>query len=276
MPTTAFDGHPILVRNRPLVIAHRGGAALAPENTLAAFDRAVALGVDACELDVHLSRDGQVVLCHDRTLDRTTDGTGPVSSLTAGELARLDAGHRFGERDGYPFRGKGIHVPRLREVLERYPSLPLIVELKGRDPDLARAAVADVRRAAALGRVCFGGFADVTLHAARACGADVLTSGATDDIRWARYRAWFGLSPLRPQFRALQLPERYGPRRVVTRRFVRAVQRGGLVIQIWTVNDPADMRRLLAWGVNGLISDRPDLAQDTVRETAWSPAAVPP
>lgn len=275
MSTSAFDDHPILERRRPLVIAHRGGAGLAPENTLAAFERAAALGVDACELDVHLSRDGEVVLCHDRTLDRTTDAAGAVADLTAAELARVDAGHRFGERLGFPFRGQGLGIPRLRDVLARHPAMPLIVELKGADPDLARAAVADVRRADALGRVCFGGFADLTLRAARSCGSDVVTSGATAEIRWAMYRSRFGLSPRRPAFHAVQLPERYGARRVVTPRFVRAVQRGGLVIQVWTINDPADMRRLLGWGVNGLITDRPDLAREVAREASWSPAAVP-
>jgi glycerophosphoryl diester phosphodiesterase len=134
--------------------------------------------------------------------------------------------------------------------------------------------VAEVRRAGALGRVCFGGFADETLRAARACGEDVVTSGATDDIRSAMYRSWLGLKPWRPPYRALQIPERYGARTVVNPRFVRTVQRAGLVIQIWTVNETADMRRLLEWGVNGLISDRPDVARQAVRQVEWVPAAT--
>src|SRR5580765_2662312 len=101
---------------RVLAIAHRGGSKLRPENTLAAFNHAVTLGVDAFECDVHLSSDGEVVLIHDDTLDRTTDGSGRVSDRTASELSRIDAGFRFGEADGFPWRGRGLGVPRLADL----------------------------------------------------------------------------------------------------------------------------------------------------------------
>src|SRR5262252_4414077 len=113
--------HPFFTSAKPAVFAHRGGAALAPENTLAAFDRGLALGADGLELDVHLSRDGEVVVVHDGTLDRTTDLTGPVSARSADELARADAGYRFRRGDAFPFRGQGIGVPTLATVLRRYP-----------------------------------------------------------------------------------------------------------------------------------------------------------
>src|SRR4030095_2633215 len=114
--------HPFFTSSGPDVFAHRGGAALAPENTLAAFERGLTLGADGIELDVHLSRDGAVVVHHDATVDRTTDGRGAVSGLTADELARLDAGYHFrgDSGDGHPFRGRGIGVPRLAEVLSRF------------------------------------------------------------------------------------------------------------------------------------------------------------
>src|SRR5688500_14533027 len=103
-----------------LVYAHRGGAALAPENTIAAFDNGLALGADGLELDVRMARDGVPVVHHDAVLERTTDGRGPVSALTAEELARLDAGHKFADASGaFPFRGQGIGVPRLEEVVRR-------------------------------------------------------------------------------------------------------------------------------------------------------------
>ena len=127
-----FDG-------RPLAIAHRGGAALRPENTMAAFDHAVELGVDAIELDVRLSRDAEVVVIHDATLDRTTDARGPVAALTAAELARVDAGHRFQVDGRFPHRGVGI--ARLVDVLDRFRDLPFIVELKGESPELASRTV---------------------------------------------------------------------------------------------------------------------------------------
>jgi glycerophosphoryl diester phosphodiesterase len=265
--------HPVLDPARRLVFAHRGGAALRPENTLAAFDHGLALGADGLECDVRLSRDGQVVVIHDATVDRTTEATGPVAAFTADELARLDAGYRFGGGAGYPFRGLGLGVPAFGDVLRRYPGVPLIVELKGNSPELARAAVAEARAAGALARICFGSFEDATIRAARAAGADVVTSASRSEIRWMMYGAWLGLPPRRPRFQALQVPEQFGLRRVATRRFVRAARRAGLPVQIWTVDDPAAMERLLAWGVHALITDRPDLAVVVVKR--WMQDASP-
>src|SRR5512138_1136096 len=113
--------HPFFLSARPAVFAHRGGSALAPENTMAAFERGLALGADGIELDVHLSRDGVVVVHHDASVDRTTNCAGSVADLTADELARLDAGYRFQNVSGeYPFRGRGVGVPRLSDVLSRF------------------------------------------------------------------------------------------------------------------------------------------------------------
>src|SRR4051812_35188853 len=154
-----------IVPLRPLVYAHRGGAALRPENTIASFDYGLSLGADGLEFDVRLSRDGVVVIHHDATLERTTNAAGPVSSLTADELARVDAAHWFTPADGrrsadatgpFPYRGQGHGVPRLRQVLARYPGVPLIIELKANDPELARLAIEDVRAANATDRVAFG------------------------------------------------------------------------------------------------------------------------
>jgi glycerophosphoryl diester phosphodiesterase len=256
--------HPVLDDRARRVFAHRGGAALRPENTLAAFDHGMALGADGLELDVRLSRDREVVVFHDERLDRTTNGRGPVAACDYRELAQLDAGWHFGAADRFPCRGQGISIPRLQDVLARYPDAPLIIELKGRADGLAEAAVATVRRAGALSRVCFGSFEDVTIRAARACGADVVTSGAREEIRRAIWASWVGLPPRRPAFRAFQVPERHGLRRVASRRFIHAARRGGVAVQVWTVNHVADMERLLGWGVQGLITDRPDLAVPVV------------
>lgn len=257
--------HAVLDTRRRLVFAHRGGAALRPENTLEAFDHGLSLGADGLEFDVHLSRDEQAVVIHDATLDRTTEAEGPVARHTAGELAGIDAGYRFERGGRHPFRGRGIGIPRLRDVLARYPDVPLIIELKGSNPDLARVAVREVRSAGALRRVCFGSFEDVTIEAARHCGADVVTSGASGEIRRTLRTAFLGLAPRRPGFRALQVPERHGMRRIATKRFIRAVSRGGIPVHVWTVNDEADMVRLLTWGAQGIITDRPDIGVPTVR-----------
>ena len=257
--------HPWVTRarragDRPTVFAHRGGAGLAPENTRGAFRQAAALGVDGCELDVRLSKDGEVVVIHDATLDRTTDADGPVSALTAAELGRIDAGHRFDKDAGFPWRGRGEGVPRLADILADHPALPFIIEVKGDDPAVADAAVAVVRRAGALDRVCFGGFADVTLAAVRRAAPGVCTSAATEEIRLALYKSyvWWPLGPV--AYQAFQVPETSKGTRVVSRRFIRQAHRGGCVLHVWTVNTPDAIARLKAWGVDGVITDRPDMA----------------
>src|SRR5687767_9049384 len=140
---------------RPQVFAHRGGCALGPENTVAAFDLGVASGADGLELDVHLSADGVVVVCHDETLDRTTNISGPIARLTAAELARVDAGCRFSTANGeWPFRDQGVGIPTLADVLRRYRDLPIIVEMKVNSEAMGRGVADAIRAAGAVDRVC--------------------------------------------------------------------------------------------------------------------------
>jgi glycerophosphoryl diester phosphodiesterase len=251
--------------DRPLVFGHRGGSRLAPENTLAAFDRGVAEGVDGLELDVRLSRDGEVMVCHDARLDRTCDATGPIADMTAGELAHVDAGYRFTPGDEtHPFQARGIAVPTLREVLARYPQHPLIVEMKDNTAAMARATVEVIREAGALDRVCLGSFSIGVLRHARRLAPGTATSGARDEV----FRAVLGsrvgrLSPFR-RYKALQVPERRETIRIVTPRFVRAAHRAGVPVQVWIVDRAEDIRRLLDLCVDAVISDRPDVAVTTV------------
>ena len=141
------------IASRPLVLAHRGGAALRPENTIAAFDHGAALGADGFECDVHLSLDGEPVVIHDATLDRTTDATGPVAARTAASCRTWTRCHRFGEAHGAPFRGLGFGMPRLREVLTPLTSACFVLELKGADPAVGVAAVRSRARSARCPRV---------------------------------------------------------------------------------------------------------------------------
>lgn len=257
--------HPVLSLDLPLVFAHRGGSKLRPENTLLAFDHGLALGADGLEFDVRLSSDGVPMVHHDDTLDRTTSGSGLLSAHTAEALEQLDAGYHFRGLEGESFRGQGCRIPRLAEVLARYPDVPLIIELKGTDPAVGRRAVEVVRAAGAVDRVCLAGFDDGVLRATRAEGDDLTTSAAREEIRWFLYRSWVGLAPRARVYRAFQVPETSGRTRVVSPRFVHAAARAGLPVHVWTVDAPADMERLLGWGVRGVISDRPDLAVPVVR-----------
>jgi len=251
--------HPFFASPRPLVFAHRGGSGLAPENTIEAFDNGLALGADGLELDVHLSRDGTVVVHHDLTLDRTTNGRGRISAHTADELARLDAGYQF-QRDGFhPYRGRGIGVPTLAALLARHRGARVIVELKVDLPELAAAAIEAVRHADAVDRVCFGSSWRGVLRAVRALEPAIATSAAREEVRWALYRSWCRWPVRRPPYAGFQVPEWSGGTRVVSRRFVEMAHRANLGVHVWTVDKEGDARRLLEWGVDGLITDRPDV-----------------
>jgi glycerophosphoryl diester phosphodiesterase len=261
--------HSFFSSSRPLVFAHRGGGALAPENTLAAFDNGLALGADGLELDVRLSRDGVPVVHHDELLDRTTSLRGPVAERDAADLAHADAGYAFAGRQGlYPFRGRGIGIPTLATVLARYQDARIIIELKVNHSDLAHATIAAVRDAGALDRVCIGSFGLRVLRAARALEPAIATSAAREEVRWALYRSWCRWPVSRVSYQGYQVPEWAGLTHVVSPRFVRMAHRSGLGVQVWTVNNVDEASRLLSWGVDALITDRPDLIVPLVRAGA--------
>lgn len=252
---------PFFGASRPRVFAHRGGAALGPENTIAAFDQGLATGAEGLELDVRLSADGVVVVCHDETLGRTTDASGRVDARTASELAAVDAGYHFTDAGGdHPFRGRGIGIPTLAEVLRRYKDVPTIVEMKIDSFAIGRALADVVRAAGAVDSVCAAGFGRHALRAARQALPDMPSSACHPEVRLALYRSWAGWPVRRPPFGGYQVPEYAGTIRVVSPRFIRHAHRAGLEVQVWTIDDEADMHRLLEWGADALITNRPDLA----------------
>ena len=246
--------------DRPQVFAHRGGCDLGPENTIAAFDIGMSTGADGLELDVHLSADGIVVVHHDKTLDRTTNGSGPIAARTAQQLERVDAGYWFKRGDAYPFRGQGIGVPTLREVLARYRGVPTIVEIKVYTAALGDAVAEEVRRADAVDYVCIAGYGRASAHAARRALPVVATSAYEREVRLALFRSWLRCPVNAAPYETYQVPECAEAIRIVSPRFVRDAHKAGFKVQVWTVDEASDMRRLLEWGVDGLISNRPDLA----------------
>jgi glycerophosphoryl diester phosphodiesterase len=257
----AFGRVSFFSHSRPLVFAHRGGCDLGPENTITAFDLGMQAGADGLELDVHLSADGIVVVHHDDTLDRTTNGSGPVRLRTAAELARVDAGGCFVTRSGAtPFRAKGIGIPVLSDVLDRYPGVPIIVEMKVDSSELARAVIAAVRGAGAEDRVCTAGFGLRSLRTVRREAPQIATSACHPEVRLALYRSWLRVPVRHAPYGGYQVPEESGTTRVVSPRFIRDAHRAGLKVQVWTVDTRFDMDRLLGWGADALISNRPDVA----------------
>ncbi len=253
---------------RPVVYAHRGGAGLAPENTMTAFDTGLAAGADGIELDVRLSLDGVAVVSHDASVDRTTGAVGAVDARTAVELAGLDAGCLFALDGAYPFRGRGIGLPTLRAVLSRHRGVAVIIELKSPDPRLAKAVVDDIHAAGARGQATVGSFQKGALDEVRALDPAIRTGADMDDVRRGLAAAPGGGRLVRPAFEAFQVPEVYAGTRVVTPEFIARAHEAGVTVMVWTVNQADEMRRLLDWGVDGLITDRPDIAVPLVR--AWA------
>jgi glycerophosphoryl diester phosphodiesterase len=253
-------------RGHRRVFAHRGGSALAPENTLAAFEHGLRVGADGLELDVQLSADGVPVVVHDATLERTTNTTGPVAARTAAELARVDAGWHFaGTRGDFPFRAKGFGIPTLREVLLRYRGVPIIIEMKLDSEAMGLRVAEDIRAAGADETACAAGYGSTSAATVRRTLPHVATSACTTEVRLAVYRSWGGWPVKRPPFGGYQVPEYAGRIRIVSPRFIRHAHAAGLDVQVWTVDSEADMERMLQWGADALITNRPDLAV-TVRD----------
>jgi glycerophosphoryl diester phosphodiesterase len=258
----------------PLLIAHRGGSALAPENTIEAFGRAVNWWrADILELDVQPTRDGGVVVFHDDTLDRTTDGSGPVSERTIDQLRQLDAGFRFQASDGSstPFRSAGIRIPTLAEVLDAFPHVRVNVEIKdGRAQDRV---LETILAAGATHRVLVAAGKKKRRARFRRYAGAVSASGEEMRAFYAAFRLR-SLFLCRPEYGVLQMPERYAGRQVLTPDLIRAAHRMNLAVHVWTVDEDSDMRRLLEWGVDGIVTDRPDRLSSVLHEMYGRP--LPP
>jgi glycerophosphoryl diester phosphodiesterase len=246
---------------RPLAIAHRGGAGQWPENTLYAFERAAAAGVDVIETDVRATKDGELVVFHDEGVERTTGGAGRVGSLTLAELKRLDAAYRFSPDGGrsFPLRGSGVAVPTLREVFEALPHVRFNIEPKQAAPSIAAPLCRLIREHGLTERVLIASFSAATLAEFRRECPEVATSAATGEVASfvALQRAGLAAS-YSPLMQALQVPEQAGGVRILTRDFVEAAHGRNLRVHAWTVNDEADMRRLVEMGVDGIMTDYPD------------------
>jgi glycerophosphoryl diester phosphodiesterase len=246
---------------RPLVIAHRGGAGLWPENTLHAFERAAELGVDVIETDVRATADGELVLIHDDTLNRTTDGAGRVPVLTLAELKRLDAAYRWSPDGGrsFPLRGRGLTVPTLREVFAALPSMRFNIEPKHSEPSIAAPLCRLIREHGMESRVMVAAFRDAAMEQFRRECPEVATSASTAEVAGFLALQRTGLADsYGPRMQALQVPERAGSLRVLSAEFVASAHARNLRVHAWTVNAEDDMRRLISFGVDGVMTDYPD------------------
>ncbi|RIH86320.1 Glycerophosphodiester phosphodiesterase [Calidithermus terrae] len=246
------------------VIAHQGGEGLWPSNTVYAFERAVRMGVDMLELDVHLSRDGHLVVIHDDSVERTTGGKGKVKELTLAELKALDAGwywpQRSKETDPHPFRGQGITIPTLEEVLRAFPGFPMTIEMKA--DGLAGPFCALLRQHRMTGRVIVASFRDSAMHDFREACPEVTTSLTESEIRPLVVLNLFLLGDFYTPpagGTVLQIPTAAGGFDLTHPLLLGVIRRKGLAVQYWTVNEPQEMQRLIKAGAHGIITDRPDL-----------------
>lgn len=237
------------------VVGHRGNRAHAPEDTLPSILEAVALGVDAVEFDLHVSKDGQLVVMHDPDLDRTTPERGPLSARTLAELRRIDAGYRFTTDRGrtYPWRGRGATIPAFDDVVEALPSdLPMIIELK--TAAAAEPARAAIRRHGIAHRVIVAGFDAASIRPLK--GEGFALGATTGDVARCLAPALLGRR-ITPPFQAACIPPNFNGIPVPIGALVRAFRGSGTVTHVWTINTPAHAARLWAHGVNGIISDDP-------------------
>jgi glycerophosphoryl diester phosphodiesterase len=260
------SSHPFLGDGSPVAIAHRGGAEEAPENTMEAFSAAVALGYRYLETDAHVSRDGVVVAFHDPCLDAPTNRQGEIAKLTIAEIEAADAGWSFSPDEGrsFPYRDRGVRVPRLEELLLRWPQVRVNIDPKSDasvDP-----LVTLIDRLGAWERICIGSFSDRRLRRVRALSRDrACTSMGPRAVAIARSLSLAGRIP-RQGAGCIQVPIRSGRVRIVSGRFVRAAHRAGLRVHVWTINERSTMHELLDLGVDGIMTDRPRVLRDVFVE----------
>lgn len=241
-------------------IAHGGGLGRAPANTLAALQQAMADGADVLEVDTQLTSDGVLVLLHDDTVDRTTDGTGRVAELPLAQVQALNAAFGYEGEPADRFAEDAITVPTLAESFAAFPDMRWIVEIKPDTEEAARVMCETIRETGMQTRALVGSFHDSAMAHFRAVCPEVATGMASDEALSFYIMARLGLAKFHPtRAAAMQVPPRASGLDVVHPRLVSAAHARGIAVQVWTINDPAGMEALIARGVDGIITDRVDV-----------------
>lgn len=245
---------------RPRVMAHRGASGTHPENTLAAFDAACRAGIPYSELDVHMTRDGEVVVCHDDDLARTTDRAGLIGEMALSELRWADAGYRFSADGGatFPFRGRGLTIPTLAEVLGGCPSVRVVVEVKQRAPSLIGTMLGVIDTLGARERVLVASEHPEPLSEIRALAPGIPTNFSAPEVRAFFAALTHQDARYRPPAPALQIPPFHEATTLVTAQSVEFAHSMDVEVHVWTVNEASEMSRILGLGVDGIITDFPE------------------
>jgi glycerophosphoryl diester phosphodiesterase len=255
-----------------LVIAHQGGAGVRPPNTLIAFEYAVEVGTDMLEMDVHSTSDGVLVVLHDDTVDRTTDGSGAVldftyealQTITAGDMwtppAEPDMGFDMDTDAEFPFADAELTIPRLEDILAAFPDMPMTIEIKQAEPSIVEPFCALMQQYEMQERVIVASFSEDVMVEFRETCPGFMTSAVESEVRRLTLAALSGNMALfepDPALVALQVPMRVGDADLVTPEFVAAAHEFGLEVHVWTINDRETMAELVALGVDGIITDFP-------------------
>ncbi len=245
-----------------VLLGHRGTSTQAPENTAPAFQFAIDHHADILEIDVRLSRDNHVLVIHDETLDRTTNGSGPVRQAVLTDLKKLDAAYRFQPFAGTNlFKGQGTSLLTLSELFTQFPEIGVNIDIKDNDNHAVDAVVRDIDDCEATARCVVASFHDGVLCYCRERYPHIETSAGMSDVK--RFYWWYltgqrGAAPL--ACRLFQLPTQYYGLSLSSQRFIRAIHTAEGAINYWTINKPNHMRRLLQRGADGIVTDRADLA----------------
>lgn len=260
--------------DKVLNIAHGGGLLIRPDHTILAYDQALEDGADMLELDIHETSDGVIVVMHDETVDRTTSCTGLIKEMTFAELRECDAGYNFTKDDGktYPYRGMGLVVPSLEEVLDKYPDTAVNIEIKQREPSIVGKLVDLVRQYEFEDKMVGASFSDEVLAELRAAAPEIATSLGQDESLdyWLKSNAEIDPDYV-PPGEFLQLPVEYelggNTVQVLHPGFVPRVEELDMYLHIWTVNDEDEMRWLIeVQGVHGIMTDDPPLLTKVIKE----------
>lgn len=264
-------------RKHPLVdevfslVAHRGGSLERPENTLASFDHASQLDPRIwLEFDLRLTRDNELVVIHDETVDRTTDGKGRVKDFTLEEIRNLDAGYKFQNEAGeYPYRGKGLRVPTFKEILEKYPGRYKVVEIKDEDETAVEKAVDLIQTHKQWERIILGSFHEKVIRSLRIKNPDWFYATSGNQMQRSLILRELGLLPVASfdgEFVMIPLRMARSPIDVYSRDLHDELRRQAREVFIWVINDEKSMRELLDKGVDGLITDKPSQLLEILRE----------
>ena len=246
----------------PLVIAHQGGDGLWPGDTMFAFEHAATLGVDVLEMDLHITKDGVLVINHDESVDRTTDSAGNIEDMTLAELKALDAGYNWSNDDGqtFPYRGMGITLTTLEEIFQAFPDYHMTIEIKTTEASMAAPFCDMIRAYDMQDKILVASFLDERMAEFRQVCPEVATSSARQEttVFVLMSKAFLGRL-YSPSFNTLQVPEESSGITVMTAQFVRAAHERNLRVEPWTIDDPQQIKTYIDWGVDGIITDRPDL-----------------